>query len=59
MTPSAAPMILLYASVGRHAAVRGRPFAASGWFAGGYLLAWVGFSLLATTAQWAVERLLC
>jgi predicted metal-binding membrane protein len=57
MTLSAAPMILLYARVGRHAAVRGRPFAASGWFAGGYLLAWVGFSLFATTVQWAVERL--
>ena len=57
MTPSAAPMILLYARVGRHAAVRGRQFAASSWFAGGYLLAWVAFSLFATTAQWTVERL--
>jgi predicted metal-binding membrane protein len=57
MTPSAAPMILLYARVGRHAVARGRQFAACGWFAGGYLLAWVGFSLFATAAQWAVERL--
>ncbi|WP_048648358.1 DUF2182 domain-containing protein [Nitratireductor soli] len=56
MTPSAAPMILLYARVGRQAAADGRPFAATGFFAGGYLLAWVGFSLLATIGQWALVR---
>ena len=48
MMPSAAPMILIYARVGRQAAVQGKPFAASGWFAGGYLLAWTTFSLVAT-----------
>jgi len=36
MMPSAAPMILIYARVGRQAAVQGKPFASSGWFAGGY-----------------------
>src|ERR1700688_111826 len=56
MTPSAAPMILIYARVGRQAAQQGKPFAASGWFAGGYLLAWSGFALAATFAQWALER---
>jgi predicted metal-binding membrane protein len=56
MMPSAAPMILIYARVGRQAAVQGKPFAASGWFAGGYLLAWTIFSLVATSAQWALER---
>jgi len=56
MTPSAAPMILLYARVGRRAASEGRPFAATGWFAGGYLLAWTSFALLATAAQWALEQ---
>ena len=56
MTPSAAPMILIYARVGRQAAQQGKPFAASSWFAGGYLLAWVGFALVATFAQWALER---
>jgi predicted metal-binding membrane protein len=34
----------------------GRPFAATAWFAGGYLLAWTAFSLAATSAQWALER---
>lgn len=56
MMPSAAPMILIYARVGRQAAVQGKPFASSGWFAGGYLLAWAVFSLVATSAQWALER---
>ncbi|MPZ55115.1 MAG: DUF2182 domain-containing protein [Rhizobiales bacterium] len=56
MTPSAAPMILIYARVGRQAAIQGKPLAATGFFAGGYLLAWTGFSLLATVSQWALER---
>jgi predicted metal-binding membrane protein len=56
MMPSAAPMILIYARVGRQAAVQGKPFASSSWFAGGYLLAWTAFSLVATSAQWALER---
>src|SRR3954452_1446193 len=56
MAPSAAPMILMYASVGRRGKAQGKPFAATGWFAAGYLLAWSGFSLAATFLQWAVER---
>ena len=56
MTPSAAPMVLLYARVGRQAAVQGKPFAASGWFFGGYLLVWMAFAIAATLAQWALER---
>jgi predicted metal-binding membrane protein len=56
MTPSVAPMVLIYARVGRQAASSGRPFAATAWFASGYLLAWTMFSLTATAAQWALER---
>lgn len=56
MTPSVAPMILLYARVGRQAALQGQPFAATGWFAAGYFLAWVGFSVVATFMQWLLER---
>jgi len=51
MTPSAAPMILLYARVARQASSDGKPFAATGWFAAGYFLAWTGFSFLAAAAQ--------
>ncbi|MFZ0151468.1 MAG: DUF2182 domain-containing protein [Xanthobacteraceae bacterium] len=56
MTPSVAPMILIYARVARQAVIDGKPFAPSTWFAGGYLLAWMAFSLVATSAQWMLER---
>lgn len=56
MTPSATPMILLYARVRRGAAAAGEAFAATGWFAGGYVAAWTLFSALATLAQWGLER---
>jgi hypothetical protein len=56
MTPSAAPMILIYARVARQAALQRHPFAPAGWFAAGYLLCWTGFALIATSAQWALER---
>lgn len=55
MLPSATPMILLYARVGRQSRKEGKPFAATGFFAGGYLLAWVGFALAATLGQWLME----
>jgi predicted metal-binding membrane protein len=51
MAPSAASMILLYARVGRQAAAQQKPFAATGWFASGYFLAWITFSFAATLAQ--------
>jgi predicted metal-binding membrane protein len=54
MTPSVAPMVLLYARVGRQAAQEGEPLAATAWFAGGYLLAWTLFALLAAAAQLAL-----
>jgi predicted metal-binding membrane protein len=55
MVPSAAPMILIYARVGRQATNQGKPLAATGFFAGGYLLAWTAFSLAATVGQWLLE----
>jgi predicted metal-binding membrane protein len=57
MTPSVAPMLLLYAGVGRKAAEGGAPFASTGWFFAGYLAVWTGFSALATFAQWALTTL--
>jgi predicted metal-binding membrane protein len=56
MTPSAAPMILIYARVGRQALVQGKPFAATAWFVIGYLSVWAAVSLAATAAQWALDR---
>ncbi len=56
MTPSVAPMILLYARVGRQAVSTGQPFAASAWFAGGYFLSWIGFAAIATFGQWLLTE---
>ena len=56
MTPSAMPMILMYARVGRHAEAQGTPLVATVWFVAGYLLVWVAFALLATLVQGALEH---
>ncbi|MDP3855823.1 DUF2182 domain-containing protein [Phenylobacterium sp.] len=59
MSPSAAPTILLYARVHRHAIAQGqveKRLAPTGAFAAGYLLAWLGFSIAATALHWALER---
>jgi predicted metal-binding membrane protein len=56
MAPSAAPMILMYARLGRQGKSAGKPLAATGWFATGYVLAWICFALVATFVQWGFER---
>jgi predicted metal-binding membrane protein len=60
MLPSAAPAILLYARVVRHAgrqqALASAPFSTA-LFAAAYLLAWLAFSAGAVGGQWALERL--
>jgi predicted metal-binding membrane protein len=57
MTPSAAPMILLYARVQRSASPGASgAVAPTAVFAAGYLLAWGLFSVLAVAVQFALER---
>jgi predicted metal-binding membrane protein len=56
MTPSAAPMLLIYAPVARQSAINGQPLASTGWFATGYLFSWTAFSLVASAAQGVLER---
>jgi predicted metal-binding membrane protein len=56
MTPSAAPMFLMYAGVGRRTEAEGKPLRATVWFAVGYFLVWLAFALFATSVQWALER---
>jgi predicted metal-binding membrane protein len=58
MTPSAAPIVLLYARATRYAQSKGqagRAVAPAAAFSGGYLLAWFGFSLFATLLQRGLE----
>jgi len=56
MLPSAAPTILLYGAIVRRRSNHPRLSRASAAFAGGYLLAWAGFSVVAVALQWAFER---
>jgi predicted metal-binding membrane protein len=56
MTPSAAPMILMYARVSRLTEAQGTPLTPTFRFVVGYFLAWAAFFLLATLVQWAFER---
>lgn len=61
MTPSATPLALLYGRVVRHA-LRGDRAASKNIYAppafliAGYLIAWLGFSLLAVTIQYALQN---
>jgi len=57
MLPSAAPMILLFATVNRKQLETGHPHVATSIFAVGYLAAWAGFSMVAVILQWGFERI--
>lgn len=60
MVPSAAPVILLYARVTRHAQAKGQietVIVPTAWFALGYLASWLAFSVAAVVLQWTLERL--
>jgi predicted metal-binding membrane protein len=56
MLPGVAPMILTFATVNRQRRARHQPYVHATLFAAGYLLAWGGFSIAATLAQWTLER---
>ncbi|MCA9691785.1 MAG: DUF2182 domain-containing protein [Myxococcales bacterium] len=53
MLPSAAPMILAFASIRRERAPRGAALAC-GLFLAGYLLVWTAYSAIAAGGQWAL-----
>ncbi len=56
MLPSAAPMILLFATLNRKQRESGHPHIATSIFAAGYVAVWAGFSLVAVMLQWGFER---
>ena len=55
MTPSAAPMILMFATVNRRHRGQQGPLVPTSVFSLGYLLVWGGFSVVATLAQWGLH----
>jgi predicted metal-binding membrane protein len=56
MLPSAAPMIMTFATVNRRKRERGQPFVPTALFASCYLIAWGLFGVLAALADWGIER---
>jgi predicted metal-binding membrane protein len=54
MLPSAAPMILFHATISRRRQEQNGTLAATGLFVLGYVAVWAGFSLAASTLQWAL-----
>ncbi len=56
MLPSAAPMILTFATVNRRKRTRGQPFVPTAVFTTGYLIAWGLFGIAATVADWGLEQ---
>ena len=57
MVPSVAPAVLIYAGVARKANTRGHTVTPTVAFVTGYLMVWVLFSLVATSAQWGLASL--
>jgi len=57
MTPSAAPVLLLFTALKRQGKQKALATSLSLTFLSGYLLAWAGFSVVATLLQWLAENL--
>ncbi len=55
MTPSAAPMILMFAGINRRRQKQQVPYVPTSVFLLGYLVVWAAFSVLATAAQWGLH----
>ena len=55
MLPTATPMVLLYTRVMQNRESQGRPLVSTSLFVTGYLIAWVGFSFVATIANWGLH----
>lgn len=57
MTPSAAPMILMFAGVNRRRQEQELSYVKTSVFLAGYLVVWAAFSVMATTTQWGLNAL--
>jgi predicted metal-binding membrane protein len=56
MVPSAAPMVLTFATLNRNRRANGETFVPTSVFLLGYLVVWGGFSAVATAAQFVLDR---
>jgi predicted metal-binding membrane protein len=55
MVPGASPMIAAFATINRRRRERNAPYVPTAVFLLGYLIAWTGFSILATALQWLLQ----
>lgn len=56
MTPSAAPMLLMFAAVNRRRREREAPYVSTGIFLAGYVIIWAVFSVAATGGNWGLHQ---
>src|SRR3954469_20229377 len=57
MTPSVAPLILIFSMVNRKRKEQQSPFVSIGYLLAGYFFIWAAFSLLATFLQWLLQHI--
>jgi predicted metal-binding membrane protein len=57
MTPSVAPLIVVFARVNRERKQQRHPFVGAGYLITGYFLVWAIFSLAATSLQWLLQHI--
>jgi predicted metal-binding membrane protein len=55
MIPSAAPMILTFATINRRKRETGSPYTPTAVFAAGYVIVWSGFAVAAALVQWGLQ----
>jgi predicted metal-binding membrane protein len=55
MMPGASPMIAAFATINRRRRERSAPYVPTAVFLLGYVIAWTGFSILATALQWLLQ----
>ncbi len=56
MTPTAAPMVLMFATVNKQKKLKQQPYAPTFIFLAGYLVAWAIFSIVASAIQWHLHE---
>ena len=56
MTPTAAPMVLMFATVNKNKKLKQQPHASTFMFLSGYLVAWALFSITASAVQWPLHE---
>jgi len=57
MTPSVAPLILIFAMVNRRRKLEQTPFVSTLFLLCGYFLVWAAFSFTATSLQWLLQHI--